>query len=169
MASRADVESRLRGYAQEYDREFPSTTRVEGRIMARISIAPRVLGAARVMRPRWSLAGVLVRQLAMVCVLLIAVGVLVLGVSKLRAVQRHNVPSVGAPGKLDVYFSALHFTFRGRGLDRGEQVIAVTCGSDRPLPDHQRRAHVAAPVDVGRAGTGAGPLQRRRQGGPRRG
>ncbi len=115
MASRADVETRLRGYAQEYDREFPSTTRVEGRIMARISITPRDLRAARVMRPRWSFAGVLVRQLAMVCVLLIAVGVLVLGVSKLRAVQRHNVPSVGVPGKLDVYFSAMHFVSADEG------------------------------------------------------
>jgi photosystem II stability/assembly factor-like uncharacterized protein len=115
MASRADVETRLRGYAQEYDSEFPSTARVEGRIMARISITPRDLRAARVMRPRRSLAGVLVRQLAMVCVLLIGVGVLVLGVSKLRAVQRHNVPSVGAPGKLDVYFSAMQFVSASEG------------------------------------------------------
>ena len=115
MASRADVETRLRGYAEEYDREFPSTARVEGRIMARISITPRDLRAARVARPRWSLAGALVRQFAMVCVLLIAVGVLVLGVSKLRAAQRHEVPSVGAPGKLDVYFSAMHFVSADEG------------------------------------------------------
>ena len=115
MASRADVETRLRGYAEEYDREFPSTARLEGRIMARTSITPRDLRAARVARSRRSLAGVLVRQLAMVCVLLVAVGVLVLGVSKLRAVQRHDVPSVGAPGKLDVYFSAMHFVSADEG------------------------------------------------------
>ena len=38
MASKSEVEARLRGYAREFDRDFPSTTRVEGRIMARIAI-----------------------------------------------------------------------------------------------------------------------------------
>jgi photosystem II stability/assembly factor-like uncharacterized protein len=127
MASRAEVEIRLRGYAQEYDREFPSTTRVEGRIMARISITPRDLRAGAVVRPRWSLAGVLVRQLALVCVLLIVVGVLAIGVSKLRAMQRHNVPTIGVPpGKLDVYFSALDFVSADQGW------IAETKASNSP-------------------------------------
>src|SRR5437660_10535137 len=107
MPSRADVETRLRGYAEEYDRAFPSTARVEGRIMARISITPRDLRAARVARPRWSLAGVLVRQLAMVCVLLGAVGGLVRGGTKLGAGERSAVHSHGVPGKLAVYVAAM--------------------------------------------------------------
>lgn len=115
MASRADVEARLRGYAQEYDRVFPSTARMEGRIAARISITPRDMRAAHVPRPRWSFAGALVRQLALVCVLLIAVGALVVGVSRLRAAQQHNVPSVRTPGKLDVYFSGMHFVSADEG------------------------------------------------------
>jgi len=119
MASRADVEARLRGYAKEYDREFPSTTRIEGRIMARIAITPRDLRRAPSMRPKWTVAGVLVRQLAIVCVLLIFAGLLVVSVTRLRAVQQQNVPgggpSGGVPGKADRYFSALHFVSANEG------------------------------------------------------
>src|SRR5229473_1252541 len=119
MASRADVEARLRGYAKEYDREFPSTTRIEGRIMARIAITPRELRRAPSMRPKWTVAGVLVRQLAIVCVLLIFAGLLVVSVTRLRAVQQQNVPgggpSGGVPGKADRYFSALHFVSANEG------------------------------------------------------
>jgi len=119
MASRADVEARLRGYAKEYDREFPSTTRIEGRIMARIATTPRDLRRAPSMRPKWTVAGVLVRQLAIVCVLLIFAGLLVVSVTRLRAVQQQNVPgggpSGGVPGKADRYFSALHFVSANEG------------------------------------------------------
>lgn len=83
--------------------------------MARIAITPQQLRPIPTPRRKWTLAGALVRQVAMVCVLLIAVGVLVVGVSKLRAVQRHNVPSIGAPGKLDVYFSGMHFVSADEG------------------------------------------------------
>lgn len=127
MATRADVESRLRSYVREYDQEFPSTTRVEGRIMARISITPRDIRAAAQARPRGRFAGALVRELALVCVLLLAVGALVVGVSKLRAIPRHNVPSVVVPpGKLDVYFTALDFVTADEGW------IAETKTSNSP-------------------------------------
>lgn len=83
--------------------------------MARISITPLDLRAGPEMRPKRSFAGILVRQLALVCVLLIAVGALVVGVSRLRAAQQHNVPGVRAPGKLDVYFSGMHFISADEG------------------------------------------------------
>lgn len=114
MASRADVEARLRGYAQEYDREFRHTADVERRIIARISITPRQLTRVPGQRPKWMTAGVLVRQLALVCILLLLVGALVVGVSKLRALGPQ--PTVGVPSKgASVYFSALDFVSANEG------------------------------------------------------
>jgi len=77
MASKSEVEARVRGYAHEYDRDFPSTTRVEGRIMARIAITPRPLEPIPTTPRKWSLAGSLVRDVAIACVVLLLVGLLV--------------------------------------------------------------------------------------------
>ena len=115
MASRTEVEARLRGYAHEYDHEFPSTTRVESRIIARIAITPRALEPNATKQRTWAFATSLVRELAIACVVLLLVGLLVVGVSKLRAVQQHNVPTIGVPGKSDVYFSALQFVSADEG------------------------------------------------------
>jgi photosystem II stability/assembly factor-like uncharacterized protein len=109
MATRSDIEARLRGYAEEYDRQFPPTMQAESRIMARIAITPRDVAPASALRRKGVLARVLVRQLALVCVLLIFVGLLVVGATKLRALPRPNVPIGGVPTRPDVYFSALHF------------------------------------------------------------
>src|SRR5260370_40068117 len=100
MPTTTETEARLRGYARQYDQEFPSTARAESRTMARIAITPRPL--ARVTEPwrKWGLAGVLVRSLAIACLVLIAVGALAVGVTRLRWAQRHNTPSVAAPGRL---------------------------------------------------------------------
>src|SRR5260370_1054817 len=59
MPTTTEIEARLRGYARQYDQEFPSTARAESRTMARIAITPRPL--ARVTEPwrKWGLAGVL--------------------------------------------------------------------------------------------------------------
>jgi photosystem II stability/assembly factor-like uncharacterized protein len=114
MASKSEVEARLRGYAREYDRDFPSTTRVEGRIMARIAITPRPLEPIPTTPRRWRLAG-LVRDVAIACVVLLLVGLLVVGVAKLRALPRNNVPSVTVPGKAGAYFSALSFVSANDG------------------------------------------------------
>ena len=115
MATRSDVEARLRGYAEEYDRQFPPTVQAESRIMARIAITPRDVAPASALRRKGVLAGVLVRQLALVCVLLIFVGLLVVGATKLRALPRPNVPIGGVPTRPDVYFSALHFVSAREG------------------------------------------------------
>jgi photosystem II stability/assembly factor-like uncharacterized protein len=106
MASWSDVESRLHDYAQRYDREFPDTANIERRIMARIAITPR---ASRT--PRRERAGVLVRELAMACVLVLLVAALVVGVTKLRGLEpRPASPKVAVPGPLpSAYFSALAF------------------------------------------------------------
>src|ERR1700716_396679 len=98
MPSRTEVEARLRGYAQEYDREFPSMTHVESRIMARTAITPRSLESISPSRPSWARTGGLVRELAIACVVLLLVGALVVGVAKLRALPRNNVPSVTVQG-----------------------------------------------------------------------
>jgi photosystem II stability/assembly factor-like uncharacterized protein len=117
METRTDLEARLRGYAREFDREFPPTTGVERRIIARIAIAPsRSARASR--RPwAWGRAGGLVRELAIVAILLVLAGVLVVGATKLRALQPRTVtpPVTATPppaGKLtqpSAYWAALHF------------------------------------------------------------
>jgi photosystem II stability/assembly factor-like uncharacterized protein len=115
MATTTEIEARLRGYARQYDQAFPSTTRAESRTMARIAITPRPLARATEQRPKWALAGALVRSLAIACLVLIAVGALAFGVSKLRTTQRLNVPSIGAPGKLDVYPTGMDFISADQG------------------------------------------------------
>src|SRR5260370_38633389 len=94
MPTTTEIEARLRGYAQQYDQEFPSTARAESRTMARIAITPRPL--ARVTEPwrKWALAGVLVRSLAIACLALIPVGALAIGVTSLRSGPRHNVRGI---------------------------------------------------------------------------
>jgi photosystem II stability/assembly factor-like uncharacterized protein len=115
MATTTEIEARLREYARLYDQEFPSTVRAESRTMARIAITPRPLTRMAEPRRKWALAGVLVRSLAITCLVLIAVGALAIGVTRLRAVQRHNVPTIGAPGKLDVYFTGMEFISADQG------------------------------------------------------
>ena len=106
MASWTDVEARLHEYAQQYDREFSDTTNIERRIMARIAITPR-----QSRTPRMKKAGFFVRELAMACVLVLLVAALVVGVTKLRALEpRPGTPKVGVPGNMpSAYFSALAF------------------------------------------------------------
>jgi RNA polymerase sigma factor (sigma-70 family) len=106
MAALTDVEARLHEYAQQYDREFPDTTNIERRIMARIATTPRPSRT-----PRRERAGVLVRELAMVCVLVLLVGALVVGVTKLRGLEpRPGAPKVVVPYvPPSAYFSALDF------------------------------------------------------------
>src|SRR5260370_30853732 len=115
MPTTTEIEARLRGYARQYDQEFPSTARAESRTMARIAITPRPLARVTEQWRKWGLAGVLVRSLAIACLVLIAVGALAVGVTRLRAAQRHNVPSIGAPGKLDVYFTGMDFISADQG------------------------------------------------------
>jgi photosystem II stability/assembly factor-like uncharacterized protein len=115
MATTTEIEARLRGYARQYEQAFPSTARAESRTMARIAITPRPLPRVTEPRPKWALAGVLVRSLAIACLVLIGVGALALGVSKLRTAQRLNVPNIGAPGKLDVYPTGMDFISADQG------------------------------------------------------
>src|SRR5260370_7116378 len=97
MPTTTEIGARLRGYARQYDQEFPSTARAESRTMARIAITPRPL--ARVTEPwrKWALAGVLVRSLAIACLVLIAVGALAIGLTTLRSPPRHNAPTIPQP------------------------------------------------------------------------
>src|SRR6266851_9090639 len=115
MTTTTEIEARLREYAEQYDQEFPSTARAESRTRARIAITPRPLARATEQRPKWALAGALVRSLAIACLVLIAVGALAFGVSKLRTTQRLDVPSIGAPGKLDVYPTGMDFISADQG------------------------------------------------------
>jgi photosystem II stability/assembly factor-like uncharacterized protein len=106
MPALTDVETRLHEYAQQYDREFPETTNIERRIIARINITPRRSRMSRMQR-----TGILVRELALACVLVLLVAALVVGVTKLRGLEpRPSTPKVGVPGLLpSAYFSALDF------------------------------------------------------------
>jgi photosystem II stability/assembly factor-like uncharacterized protein len=116
METRTDFEERLRAYAREYDREFPETNAVERRIIARISLAPaRSTRLSSPQRP-WNMAGGLVRDLAIVGILLLLAGVLVVGATKLRSLPTRTVtprvtatPQVGKPPQPPAYWSALHF------------------------------------------------------------
>jgi photosystem II stability/assembly factor-like uncharacterized protein len=117
METRTDVEERLRGYAREFDREFPPTTGVERRIIARIAIAPSRSTRASRRAWAWGRAGGLVRELAIVAILLVLAGVLVVGATKLRALQPRTVtppvtatpPPVGKLTQPPAYWAALHF------------------------------------------------------------
>jgi len=116
METRTFVEERLRVYAREYDREFPPTNGAERRIIARISLAP--VRPARTSGWRWpsAAAGGLVRELAIVAILLILAGVLVVGATKLRSLPTRTVtprvtatPQVAKPALPPAYWTALHF------------------------------------------------------------
>src|SRR5260370_32197774 len=115
MPTPTEIEARLRRYARQYDQQFPSTARAESRTMARIAITPRQLARVTEPRRKWALAGVLVRSLAIASLVLIAVGALAIGVTRLRSGPRHNVPGIGAPGKLDVYPTGMHFISADEG------------------------------------------------------
>ncbi len=115
MATTTEIEVRLRGYARQYDQQFPSTARAESRTMARIAITPRPLARVTEPRRKWALAGVLVRSLAIACLVLIVVGALAIGVTRLRSAQRPNVPGIGVPGKLDVYPTGMEFISADQG------------------------------------------------------
>jgi len=116
METRTDIEERLRGYAREYDREFPSTNGVERRIIARMSLAP--VRPARIPGWRWpsAVAGGFVRELAIVAILLLLAGVLVVGATKLRSLPTRTVaprvtatPQVSKPALPPAYWTGLHF------------------------------------------------------------
>jgi photosystem II stability/assembly factor-like uncharacterized protein len=116
MEARTDLEERLRAYAREYDREFPETNGVERRIIARIALAPA--RSTRLSSPRrpWDMAGGLVRELAIVAILVLLAGALVVGATKLRSLPTRTVtprvtatPQVGKPAQPPAYWSALHF------------------------------------------------------------
>jgi len=116
METRTDLEERLRSYAREYDREFPPTSGVERRIIARISLAPA--RPARTSSWRWpaGMAGGLVRELAIVAILVLLAGVLVIGAAKLRSLPTRTVtprvtatPQVGKPALPPAYWTGLHF------------------------------------------------------------
>jgi photosystem II stability/assembly factor-like uncharacterized protein len=97
METRTDIEARLRGYASEYDREFPSTTGVERRIVARIALAPSRSPRPSSQRWAWPWAGGLLRELAIVAILLLLAGVLVVGASRLRSLPTRTVtPRISA-------------------------------------------------------------------------
>jgi photosystem II stability/assembly factor-like uncharacterized protein len=116
METRTDLEERLRAYAREYDREFPPTNGVERRIIARISLAPVRPATTSSRRWPWGMAGGLVRELAIVAILLVLASVLVIGATKLRSLPTRTVtprvttsPQVGKPALPPAYWTGLHF------------------------------------------------------------
>jgi photosystem II stability/assembly factor-like uncharacterized protein len=122
METRADLEERLRGYAREYDREFPPTNGVERRVIARISLAPG--RPSRTSSWRWpsGVAGGFVRELAIVAMLVLLAGVLVVGAIKLRSLPTRTVtprvtatPQVAKPALPPAYWTALHFVSADMG------------------------------------------------------
>jgi photosystem II stability/assembly factor-like uncharacterized protein len=90
METRTDLETRLREYARQYDRDFPSTTGVERRIRARMAVAPSQ-PARTGRRWEWGAAGGLARELAIVAILVLLAGVLIVGATKLRSLQTRTV------------------------------------------------------------------------------
>jgi photosystem II stability/assembly factor-like uncharacterized protein len=107
-----NIEARLRGYARQYDRDFPSTTGVERRIMARIAISPSRSTDASIRRWEWGTAGRLLRELAIVAAVLVLAGVLVVGATKLRSLQTRGVtppPPVGKLAQPVADWTGLHF------------------------------------------------------------
>jgi photosystem II stability/assembly factor-like uncharacterized protein len=115
MPTTTALEARLREYARQYDRDFPSTNGVERRIMARMAIAPSQPPRTR-RRWEWATAGGLMRELAVVAVLLLLAGVLVVGANKLRALQPRTVtppvtatPPVGKLPQPPAYWTAVQF------------------------------------------------------------
>jgi photosystem II stability/assembly factor-like uncharacterized protein len=115
MPTTTALEARLREYARQYDRDFPSTNGVERRIMARMAIAPSQPPRTR-RRWEWATAGGLMRELAVVAVLLLLAGVLVVGANKLRALQPRTVtppvtatPPIGKLPQPPAYWTAVQF------------------------------------------------------------
>lgn len=116
METRTDLEERLRSYARDYDRGFPTTGGIERRIIARISLAPA--RPSRTSSWRWPsrAAGGFMRELAIVAILLLLAGVLVVGASKLRSLPARTVtprvtatPQVSKPALPSAYWTGLHF------------------------------------------------------------
>jgi photosystem II stability/assembly factor-like uncharacterized protein len=111
METTTHLEARLREYARQYDREFPSTNGVERRIMARMAVAPsRPPRTSR--RWRWARAGGLVRELAIVAILVLLAGVLIVGATKLRSLQTQTVTpavTVTAPAGIPPDWTGLQF------------------------------------------------------------
>ena len=108
-----ELETRLRGYASQYDRDFPSTTGVERRIIARIAITPLRPARPAIRRWEWGTAGGLVRELAIVAAVLLLASVLVVGATKLRSLQTRTVtppvessPPVAKPVQPPAYWTA---------------------------------------------------------------
>jgi photosystem II stability/assembly factor-like uncharacterized protein len=116
METRTDLEERLRAYAREYDREFPATNGIERRIIARIALAPAQSARFSSPRWRWGMAGGLVRELAIVAILVLLAGVLVVGAAKLRSLPTRTVtpqvtatPPVGKSAQPLADWTGLHF------------------------------------------------------------
>lgn len=116
METRTDLEARLRGYARDYDREFPAVTGVERRIIARIALAPSRSARHSNRRWAWPAAGGVLRELAIVAVLVLLAGLLVIGATKLRSMQPRTItppvtatPRPAKPAQPTAYWSAVHF------------------------------------------------------------
>jgi photosystem II stability/assembly factor-like uncharacterized protein len=111
METRTDLEARLREYARQYDRDFPSTIGVERRIRARMAVAPsQPTRTSR--RWEWGTAGGLAREVAIVGILVLLAGVLIVGATKLRSLQTQTVTppvTVTAPAGIPPDWTALQF------------------------------------------------------------
>src|SRR5450759_2573256 len=109
METRTDLEARLREYARQYDRDFPSTIGVERRIRARMAVAPsQPTRTSR--RWEWGTAGGLAREVAIVGILVLLAGVLIVGATKLRSLQTQTVTppvTVTAPAGIPPDWTAL--------------------------------------------------------------
>jgi photosystem II stability/assembly factor-like uncharacterized protein len=130
-----NLEARLRGYARQYDRDFPSTTGVERRIMARIAITPSRSTDPSIRRWEWGTAGSLVRELAIVAAVLVLAGVLVVGATKLRSLQTHTVvppvtatPPVGKSAQQVADWTGLRFVSADVGWIAETKTASGTTG-----------------------------------------
>ncbi len=103
-----ELETRLRGYAGQYDRDFPSTTGVERRIMARIAITPARPGRPATRKWEWGMAGGLVREVAIVSALLLLASLLSLQTRTVTPPVTAT-PPVAKPVQPPAYWTALHF------------------------------------------------------------
>jgi photosystem II stability/assembly factor-like uncharacterized protein len=87
-----DLEKQLREYAGQYDREFATTAQMEQGIIARIATTPREARQAPTLR----------RELALAGLLLLFVGLLAVGIARVRALQQpvpaHPSPTAPYPG-----------------------------------------------------------------------
>lgn len=86
-----DLEKQLREYAVQYEREFETTAQMEQGIIARIATTPREARQAPTLR----------RDLALAAVLLLFVGLLAVGIARIRLQQplpAHPSPTAPYPG-----------------------------------------------------------------------